>query len=147
MLGAWRYDGDVHLDVGGVQLLEGRRRLSKKPVDMLVYRLPLGWSVHQRTLFAVSHGSSFQVGCSIVAHGRFQGSGGYEREYGERLYTGHALDKMQERGIMPSVVDDAIAHGRMTKARGGRIKYYDKKNNISVITEGDGRVVTVRYGS
>jgi len=46
-----------------------------------------------------------------------------------------------------SVVDDAIAHGRMTKARGGRIKYYDKKNNISVITEGDGRVVTVRYGS
>ena len=28
-----------------------------------------------------------------------------------RQYTGHAIDRMQGRGIMPSVVEDTIAHG------------------------------------
>lgn len=48
---------------------------------------------------------------------------------------------------MPSVVDNAIAHGTKTAANKGRIKYYDRINNISVILEKDGTVVTVRYGS
>ena len=61
-------------------------------------------------------------------------------------FGGHALDRMQDRGITPSVVKEAINYGQKIEARSGRIKYYDAKNNITVITEKSGKVVTVRYG-
>ena len=37
-------------------------------------------------------------------------------EIGGRYYTGHALDRMQGRGLVPSVIEDAIATG--TKSPG-----------------------------
>lgn len=65
---------------------------------------------------------------------------------GGRQYTGHALDRMQGRGLVPSVVEDAIAHGQRVPSRGGTSIFYDADNNISVILSSDGRVVTVGYG-
>jgi RHS repeat-associated protein len=63
-----------------------------------------------------------------------------------RPYVGHAFDQMQNRGIPPSVVEDAISTGQQYPGRYGRTQYYDPKNDITVITEPDGTVVTVRPG-
>lgn len=63
-----------------------------------------------------------------------------------RDYTGHALDRMQDRGITPTVVENVIKSGISTPSRGGTTSYYDSKNNISVVTNSTGKVVTVKYG-
>ncbi len=50
---------------------------------------------------------------------------------GGRLYTGHALDRMQGRGLTPAVVEDTIAGGAQTPGRAG----------ATVHTTGQARVI------
>lgn len=61
-------------------------------------------------------------------------------------YAGHALDRMQDRGITPSVVQNTINVGVPTASRGGTTVYYDSVNNVSVVVNAAGKVVTVKYG-
>ncbi|KPA05497.1 filamentous hemagglutinin outer membrane protein [Pantoea agglomerans] len=63
-----------------------------------------------------------------------------------REYSGHALDRMQDRGITPSVVENTIKNGKSTPSRGGTIVHYDPESKVSVVTNESGRVVTVKYG-
>ena len=63
-----------------------------------------------------------------------------------RQYTGHAIDRMQGRGIMPSVVEDTIAHGISYPGYDGKTVYYNSNNNISVILNSNGDVVTASHG-
>ncbi|RCV85956.1 DUF637 domain-containing protein, partial [Billgrantia montanilacus] len=63
-----------------------------------------------------------------------------------REYSGHALDRMQDRGIMPSVVEDTIRNGQSYPSRGGTTVFHSPENNISVVVNGQGDVVTTRYG-
>lgn len=63
-------------------------------------------------------------------------------EVGGRQYSGHAFDQMQGRGIPSSVVDDAITSGQNL---GGGI-FYSSANNVSVVVNSQGRVITVGYG-
>lgn len=65
-----------------------------------------------------------------------------------RNFSGHALDRMQEQGIMPSVVENVIENGQYL---GGKVPntsaYYDNVNNITVITNStNGNVITVHFG-
>jgi hypothetical protein len=53
---------------------------------------------------------------------------------------------MQGRGFTPTVVENAIQTGDVFPAKFGRVAFYDAVNNITVITESNGTVVTVRYG-
>ena len=63
-----------------------------------------------------------------------------------RSFLGHALDQMQNRGIPPSVVENAIRTGRQAADPiPGRIRHYDPINNVTVITD-DGTVVTTFFG-
>ncbi|HWL38321.1 MAG TPA: DUF6531 domain-containing protein [Frankiaceae bacterium] len=62
-----------------------------------------------------------------------------------RLYGGHALDEMMSEGIVPSVVDDAIANGIPSTGKSGRVGYYSQDNHITVVTE-NGKVITVSSG-
>jgi len=63
-----------------------------------------------------------------------------------RQYVNHAIDQMQNRGIPPSVVENAIQHGVSAPNKvAGRTQFYDSVNKISVVTE-NGEVVTVLYG-
>ena len=63
-----------------------------------------------------------------------------------RYQRGHAFDQMQKRGIMPSVVENAIQTGlRSADPIVGRFRYFDAVNNVTVILEGE-RVVTVSPG-
>ncbi|MDI5984186.1 DUF4258 domain-containing protein [Halomonas sp. M4R5S39] len=65
---------------------------------------------------------------------------------GGRTYSGHALDRMQDRGITPSVVEDAIRNGHSNPSRGGTTVYHSPVNNVSVVVNAQGDVVTTRYG-
>ena len=66
---------------------------------------------------------------------------------GGRDYTGHALDRMQERGYTPSVVENAIGSGVPSPGNTpGTTKFYDSTNNVSVIVNNTGGVITVRGG-
>jgi len=65
---------------------------------------------------------------------------------GGRRFTGHALDEMQNRGIPPSVVEDAIVNGIQSQDPiPGRQRSFSPDNRITVITEG-GDVITVVPG-
>jgi hypothetical protein len=61
-------------------------------------------------------------------------------------YSGHAIDRMQDRGLMPSVVENTIRTGVPTPSRLGATVYYDSVNNVSVVVNAQGKVVTLRYG-
>jgi RHS repeat-associated protein len=61
-------------------------------------------------------------------------------------YVDHAVDQMQNRGILPSVAENTLRNGTPSPGHSGRIQYYDEVNNVTVITESYGDVVTVRYG-
>ena len=60
-------------------------------------------------------------------------------------YSGHALDRMQDRGVMPSVVKNTISEGDGTASRFGTTVYSDPVNNVSAVVNAQGKVVTVRY--
>jgi filamentous hemagglutinin len=65
-----------------------------------------------------------------------------------RDYSGHAIDRMQERGIPPSAIENAIRYGQgSTGNTPNTTVYYDPVNNLTVVTNSQtGRVVTVREG-
>ena len=64
---------------------------------------------------------------------------------GGRPYSGHALDRMQQRGLVPSVVEETIANGTKTAGRYGRTIY--TTDEAQVILERDGSVRTARQVS
>ena len=62
-------------------------------------------------------------------------------EIGGRAYTGHALDAMQSRGLVPSVVEDTISRGVASPGNTpGTIKYIT--DQAVVVTNRAGDVVT-----
>jgi hypothetical protein len=63
-----------------------------------------------------------------------------------RRYSGHALDRMQGRGVPPSAVEDAIWHGQAAVGRGETTVYYSIDNDISVVVGRDRQVITVSHG-
>ena len=67
---------------------------------------------------------------------------------GNRLYSGHALDQMQNRGIPYSVVEQAIREGiPLPGNEPGTTQYYDPTSHVSVIVDdATGNVITIRYG-
>ena len=59
-----------------------------------------------------------------------------------RYYTGHALDRMQGRGVTPTVVEDAIQNGTVSAGNEvGTLRYANE--NVQVILNNKGGVITV----
>jgi RHS repeat-associated protein len=55
-----------------------------------------------------------------------------------RKYSAHAQDDMQNRGVMPSVVENTIAHGKVVPGTSmDRVVYYEPDNDVFVILQGD----------
>ena len=64
-----------------------------------------------------------------------------------RSYSGHALDQMQNRGLTPSVIEEAIKRGSYSIGKNpGTTAYYDMANDVTVILNAEGRVITSSYG-
>ncbi|MYF71276.1 MAG: hypothetical protein F4181_15555, partial [Proteobacteria bacterium] len=57
-----------------------------------------------------------------------------------RNYTGHALDRMQERGLTPSLIEDTITTGTVSSGRGGTSVF--ATHQMRVILDSSGRVIT-----
>ena len=96
---------------------------------------------------APNPGSSAMVG-SRGAQLSVQEGTNIASKIGDRLYSGHALDQMQGRGIYPSVVENTIrVSNPVYQASRGTSQYYDTVNDISVILNNKGNVVTTFYGN
>jgi hypothetical protein len=65
-----------------------------------------------------------------------------------RDYSSHAIDRIQERGFTPSVVENTIQSGQSIPGKmPGTTSHYDPVNNVTVITDtASGRVITMTYG-
>jgi len=58
-----------------------------------------------------------------------------------RNYKGHALDRMQERGVTPTVVEDTIQSTQGIQSHGSTVMH--ESNQLRVILNENGEVVTV----
>ena len=66
---------------------------------------------------------------------------------GNTYFTGHALDEMQSDGITPSSVFDTIQNGNSYSGRyPGTLRFFSSSNNMTVITNNSGAIVTVYRG-
>ena len=64
-----------------------------------------------------------------------------------RKYTGHALDRMQDRGFMPSVIENTISEGQtLPGSFAGTLEYYDAVNKVKVVVGESGQVITIIPG-
>ena len=64
-----------------------------------------------------------------------------------RAYSGHSLDQMQNRGFTLSVIEETIQKGSHSIGKNpGTMAYYDSANDVTVIVNTEGRVITVSYG-
>ncbi len=70
-------------------------------------------------------------------------------EIDKRPHSGHGFDKMQNEGIPPSVVRQAIRQGSPRPGKyPGTTRYYDEVNDVSVVVnDKTGNVITTRYGN
>jgi hypothetical protein len=68
---------------------------------------------------------------------------------GNTPFSGHAVDRMQGRGIPPSVVTDTILNGQTAPGnQPGTTTHYDPTNNVTVVTNTTtGNVITIRKGA
>ena len=66
-----------------------------------------------------------------------------------RDFSGHAIDRMQERGFTPSVIENAIQNGtRSIGKKPGASVFTDASNNLRVIISSDtGKVIMIIPGS
>ncbi len=65
-----------------------------------------------------------------------------------RNFSGHAIDRMQERGYTPAVVENVIKNGDKTIGnKPNTVVFTDAKNNIRVIVNSEtGKVITITGG-
>jgi len=63
---------------------------------------------------------------------------------GGRGFSGHAFDQMRNRGLVPSVAENTIQTGqKLPGSTSGTTVFFDPVNNVKVITNQAGRVITV----
>ena len=62
---------------------------------------------------------------------------------GGRIYSGHAIDQMQGRGVPPSAVEDAIQNGQASPGNNPGETTYVSPNGVKVVTGADGQIITV----
>jgi hypothetical protein len=108
------------------------------------FRLPI--SSNSSSIY-VNRGTSF-VGSKLcpLDYASYQQIRNKSAVINGRKYTGHALDRMQDRGFMPSIIENAIQNNMgLPNKVAGRVQFYDSINNISVVTE-NGEVVTILHG-
>lgn len=61
---------------------------------------------------------------------------------GDREYSGHALDRMQERGLVPSVIEDTISTGASKAGNSPGTSVFTTNQAEVVIDDATGRIIT-----
>jgi hypothetical protein len=117
-------------------------------------------TVLSRSVGNTTHVLSCTNNIHYTSSNGFLGKGGWElyntsyqnvRNIPSRLnkhnYTGHAIDQMQNRGIMPSVVENTINYGSIYPTRPGTLGYFDPMNKVRVIMDTNTQnIITVIRG-
>ncbi|WP_156484163.1 DUF4258 domain-containing protein, partial [Janthinobacterium agaricidamnosum] len=62
---------------------------------------------------------------------------------GDRDYSGHAVDRMQGRGVPPSVVEDAVRNGKAEPGNSPGTTVHTGESGVRVVTNQDGKVIAV----
>ncbi|MCW5746787.1 MAG: DUF4258 domain-containing protein [Alphaproteobacteria bacterium] len=123
--------------------MESPRRTHPRGADSLGPRSWRWWGSRTRANNRSAGSEGFEL-----RNAPYQATRNSATTIGGRQYSGHALDQMQNRGIMPSVVENTIRTGTAFPTRAGTTGYYDAVNNIRVITNtATGRVVTTIPGA
>jgi len=65
---------------------------------------------------------------------------------GKQRFSAHALTRMEERGVPPSVVANTIRQGIKMPSRNGTSIFHDYENNVTVVDDKTRNVITVRRG-
>ena len=60
-----------------------------------------------------------------------------------RQYSGHVFDRMRNRGLTPTVIENTIRTGTRSPSRDGTSLVHDPVNNVSVVLNESGGVITV----
>ena len=70
-------------------------------------------------------------------------------EFNGQPFSGHAFDQLQNRGIPPSVIDQAIRNGIPNPGNTpGTTRFFDPTNNLSVVRDNaTGNIITIRPGN
>lgn len=82
-----------------------------------------------------------RMGSPLPGRPPFQPRGNYGTNINGRYYTGHALDRMQQRGLTPTAVEEAIQNG--IPSDNGSVRITDPVNGTNVVVSGNHAVVTV----
>ncbi len=129
---------------GGKQILN--RAWQASGTGVLVGRIVAGfrYCYKQKTRGIVNRGSSFVGRRGFqLDYAPFQQIRNSPAIINGRKYTGHAIDRMQDRGLTPSIIENAIQSGEALPNRiPNRIEYRDYINQIRVIVEND-EVITL----
>ena len=119
-----------------------RLGLTKKVAPAVPYRLPASTPVGRRTPMQSAVDQAPHNPQMKVPKGKPLNA---PEVVGGREFTGHALDRMAGRGLVPSVIENAIKTGTpVVDEVAGTIRYYDPVNKVGVIVnKATGRVITV----
>ncbi len=95
---------------------------------------------------AIKGAANTRKGATVGRRGESHTAAGNNQatEIGGREFSGHALDRMQEAGMTPSVVEDTIANGTATAGTGARAgtTKFETGQAMAVTDDATGRVIT-----
>jgi len=118
-----------------------RFRLAKKAIPAVPHRLPATTPVGRRTPMQSAVDQAPHNPQLKVPKGKPLNA---PEIIGGREFSGHALDRMAGRGVVPSVVENTIKPGNVASEAAGTIRYYDPVNKVGVVIDkATGRVITV----
>jgi len=83
----------------------------------------------------------------LLPHDEVNSLGNESTVINGRIYTGHALNEMQNGGIYPTVVENTIQYGVSVQSTDPTtIRLYESGNNITAVLNSGGDIVTTFYG-
>ena len=142
---AFRKYTTVGLTVGS--LAYGGYGLLRTGVKLMTLPTRAAFSIESMLGCAVNRGESF-AGCRRLQFKptQYQPARQTPELINGRLYRGHALDQMQNRGIMHSTVENAIKTGRKSPGlKPGTSTFHDSINEVTVVLNENDQVITVYY--
>ena len=99
-------------------------------------------SIHEQTGFSGSKGFE-------LINTKYQKYRNSPAVLNGKQYSGHALDQMQNRGLMPSIIENTIKAGRKFSTHSSETTgFYDSVNRVRVIVNSkSGQIVTAIRGA
>lgn len=128
--------------------VKGACEYGVRKIASFTERIGISWAKETNNVCRVAGLSPAGSRSVPLEYSKFQTRRNLPEIVNGRKYSGHALDRMQDRGIMSSVVEDTINYGLKCPGKEvGTTSYYNQLNNITVIINNEtGAVRTTSFG-